>query len=218
MEENVSSDNAMAEAKKIESTPGFLLAGPDGKLLRDVNRPEYDRLERERDKFYKLAAGQSPEEVLESPESIISKVDKATKELEAAGFQGEQLADQIIESDRDITSEAGIQQLKDDIRRDIEVVNELMEGSDIDIDEVLAEPTIAKLEGYKQMRLLAQENYKSLEPLIIKDVQSFGAPSNKVEMMRNFLSTAEAGDPMTSDIANVIIRHIFKAKKERSEE
>jgi len=47
--------DALTEAKKIEATPGFLLPDEKGQFLREVNRPEYDRLERERDKFYKLA-------------------------------------------------------------------------------------------------------------------------------------------------------------------
>lgn len=46
---------ALTEAKKIESTPGFLLPDEKGQFLREVNRPEYDRLEKERDKFYQLA-------------------------------------------------------------------------------------------------------------------------------------------------------------------
>lgn len=46
---------AMTEAKKIEQTPGFLLPDEKGQLLRDVNRSEYDRLEKERDRLYKLA-------------------------------------------------------------------------------------------------------------------------------------------------------------------
>lgn len=46
---------ALTEAKKIEATPGFLLPDDKGQFLREINRPEYDRLERERDKFYKLA-------------------------------------------------------------------------------------------------------------------------------------------------------------------
>ncbi len=46
---------ALTEAKKIESTPGFLLPDDKGQLLRDTNRPEYDRLEKERDRLYKLA-------------------------------------------------------------------------------------------------------------------------------------------------------------------
>lgn len=47
--------DALTEAKKIESTPGFLLPDDKGQFLRETNRPEYDRLEKERDKFYKLA-------------------------------------------------------------------------------------------------------------------------------------------------------------------
>lgn len=47
--------DALTEAKKIEQTPGFLLPDEKGQLLRDVNRPEYDRLEKERTKFYQLA-------------------------------------------------------------------------------------------------------------------------------------------------------------------
>lgn len=46
---------ALTEAKKIEQTPGFILPDEKGQLLRDVNRPEYERLEKERTKFYKLA-------------------------------------------------------------------------------------------------------------------------------------------------------------------
>lgn len=46
---------AMTEAKKIEATPGFLLPDEKGQFLREVNRPEYDRLEKERDKYYQLA-------------------------------------------------------------------------------------------------------------------------------------------------------------------
>lgn len=47
--------DALAEAKKIENTPGFLLPDDKGQFLRETNRPEYERLEKERDKFYKLA-------------------------------------------------------------------------------------------------------------------------------------------------------------------
>ncbi len=46
---------ALTEAKKIESTPGFLLPDDKGQFLREVNRPEYDRLEKERDRLYQLA-------------------------------------------------------------------------------------------------------------------------------------------------------------------
>jgi len=53
-------DEARTEAKKIEQTPGFLLPDEKGHFLRDVNRPEYDRLEKERDKFYQLANVKKP--------------------------------------------------------------------------------------------------------------------------------------------------------------
>ena len=52
--------DALTEAKKIESTPGFLLPDDKGQFLREINRPEYDRLEKERDKFYKLANPEKP--------------------------------------------------------------------------------------------------------------------------------------------------------------
>ncbi len=52
--------DALTEAKKIESTPGFLLPDEKGQFLRETNRPEYDRLEKERDKFYKLANPEKP--------------------------------------------------------------------------------------------------------------------------------------------------------------
>ncbi len=46
---------ALTEAKKIESTPGFVLPDEKGQFLKDTNRPEYERLEKERTKFYELA-------------------------------------------------------------------------------------------------------------------------------------------------------------------
>ncbi len=46
---------ALTEAKKIEQTPGFLMPDDKGQLMKDVNITEYQRLEKERDKYYKLA-------------------------------------------------------------------------------------------------------------------------------------------------------------------
>ena len=46
---------ALIGAQKIEATPGFLLPDDKGQLLRDTNRPEYDRLEKERDRLYHIA-------------------------------------------------------------------------------------------------------------------------------------------------------------------
>ena len=51
----MTSGEALTEAKKIEATPGFLLPDEKGQFLRETNRPEYDRLEKERDRLYKLA-------------------------------------------------------------------------------------------------------------------------------------------------------------------
>lgn len=53
--QGMTSAEALTEAKKIEQTPGFLLPDEKGQFLREVNRPEYDRLEKERDRFYQLA-------------------------------------------------------------------------------------------------------------------------------------------------------------------
>lgn len=51
----ITASEALLKAKQIEQTPGFLLPDDKGQLLRDVNRPEYDRLEKERTKLYQLA-------------------------------------------------------------------------------------------------------------------------------------------------------------------
>ena len=48
-------NEALTEASKIEMTPGFLLPDEKGQLLRDTNKPEYDRLEKERDRLYHIA-------------------------------------------------------------------------------------------------------------------------------------------------------------------
>ncbi len=51
---------ALTEAKKIEQTPGFLILDDKGQLMKDVNRTEYDRLEKERDRYYQLANAVKP--------------------------------------------------------------------------------------------------------------------------------------------------------------
>lgn len=47
--------DAKTEYQKLEVTPGFLIPDDKGQLLRDTNRPEYDRLEKERDRLYHIA-------------------------------------------------------------------------------------------------------------------------------------------------------------------
>ncbi len=56
----ITAGEALTEAKKIENTPGFLMPDDKGQLMKDVNRPEYDRLEKERDRLYKLANPEKP--------------------------------------------------------------------------------------------------------------------------------------------------------------
>lgn len=56
----MSAGDALAEANKIENTPGFLLPDDKGQFMKDVNRPEYDRLEQERTKFYQIANKNKP--------------------------------------------------------------------------------------------------------------------------------------------------------------
>ncbi len=51
----MSPSEALTEAKKIEQTPGFLMPDDKGQLMKDVNVTEYQRLEEERDKYYKIA-------------------------------------------------------------------------------------------------------------------------------------------------------------------
>ncbi len=51
----IAPSEALTEAKKIENTPGFLIPDEKGQLLKDTNIVEYQRLEKERDRLYKLA-------------------------------------------------------------------------------------------------------------------------------------------------------------------
>ncbi len=51
----IAPSEALTEAKKIEATPGFLMPDEKGQFLKDVNIVEYQRLEKERDRLYKLA-------------------------------------------------------------------------------------------------------------------------------------------------------------------
>ncbi len=105
--------------------------------------------------------------------------------------------------------------MRKSITADIEIINELMEGTDLDIDKVLENPTVAQMQGYKQMSLLAQGDYTNLMPLLVRDIQSLGMPPAQVDQVRAFLTTAQPGDPLSDDLANIIIKHIHKAKKKK---
>jgi hypothetical protein len=113
-------------------------------------------------------------------------------------------------------NEAVQQKLREGLRQEIEQVNELIPGSDIDIYEACENATPEMLEGYKMMRLLGQGDFASLTPLLLKDATKLGMPLKQVEQLRFFLSDAVPGDPLSEDIANIIIRHIHKAKKLRA--
>ena len=52
-------------------------------------------------------------------------------------------------------------------------------------------------------------------PLLIADIRALGMPSEKVDQVRAFLSTAQPNDPLSDDLANIIIKHIHKAKKKK---
>ena len=101
--------------------------------------------------------------------------------------------------------------LQSRLRAELEQINSLWEG-DIDVDDVLQDATPEKLSGYIQMRLLAEGNYKTLTPILVREVSSLGMPSHQVSQLQAFLQSAVPGDPLSDDLTNIIIRHIHRAK------
>lgn len=84
---------------EIESTPGFLLPDEKGQFLRDVNRPEYDRLEKKRDEAYRLAANQTPEETPKAlPQSNVVPLQEQSELISQAKAEMKLLVDLGFES------------------------------------------------------------------------------------------------------------------------
>ncbi len=100
------------------------------------------------------------------------------------------------------------------LKGELDLISEAWPDHTIDISEELAEPSVIKLEGYTQIRMLATGDYKNLESSLMKDVEIFGIPPTQVKMIRNFFTMIEPGEPMGADILSVIIRHIHDIKKE----
>ncbi len=114
-------------------------------------------------------------------------------------------------------TEAKQEEMAKSIRSDVKIINQLMPGTDLNIDEVLENPTVSQMQGYRQMSLLAQGNYTELMPLLIADARTLGMPSEQVGQVRELLTTAQPGDPLSQDLVNVLIRHIHEAKKRKEE-
>lgn len=53
--QGITPGEALTQAKQIEAKPGFLMPDEKGQLLKDTNRGEYERLEKERDRLYHIA-------------------------------------------------------------------------------------------------------------------------------------------------------------------
>lgn len=171
--------------------------------------PQAKELQETMTTLYEIKGGPPPE----------VQTNEAGEELVASGqWPQEHLAAMKEGLDEQaFKTEAKQEEMAKSIRADVGVVNQLMEGSDINIDEVLENPTVSQMQGYRQMALLAQGSYSELMPLLIADVRVLGMPSAQVDQVRAFLATAQPNDPLTQDLTNIIIRHINSAKKKKEE-
>lgn len=201
--EDMSVEELDAEIEETQADPYYLTDRP--KDL-PANRQKHDQVVQKLSKLYEVKHPPA-ERKLDADGNDITPIGAKFSPEQVKAF-GETL------DEKEAKSEEAQERLQDDLRQELELLVEVWgDDSDIDIEDVLDEATIPKLEGYKQLRLLATSDYKNLEPLIIKDVQSLGMAVHQVDAIRHFFQIAVPGDPMTDDIANIIIRHIHKAKK-----
>ena len=208
--ENMSPEAATEEIETTMSNPEHLYHSPPTTIGRKAAVEHISKLYLVKNNELHPPE-KSPSELAETPEEF-RKAKSAEKfrpaEVKAMQDGLEEISGQNEERQRMLAFE---------IRREIEQVNTLMEGSDVNADEVCEDPTEAKLEGYKMMRLLGQHDYASLTPLITQDARSLGMPPNQVAQIQDFMATATPGDPLSDDIINILVRHIYKAKKSLKE-
>ncbi|KKK92689.1 hypothetical protein LCGC14_2700420 [marine sediment metagenome] len=104
-------------------------------------------------------------------------------------------------------------QLRKDITEEIEQINKLFPGTDIDIAEQVADPTPNKLNSYRQMRMLGQGDYASLKPLVMADMESLGLPTEQAEAMESIFNASGSGFGKT--LINSMIKKNFVDKQAR---
>jgi hypothetical protein len=100
-------------------------------------------------------------------------------------------------------------QLKQSIAADLEVINRI-QGSEFEIE---GEPTQSKAEAYSQMRLLAERNFKDLQPSILKDLRYLGEAQHKIDLLNMFFATADPENVGDIKQLDYIIREIYGGKK-----
>jgi len=109
------------------------------------------------------------------------------------------------------------EKLRVDIEKEIKQINDVWGENGVGKAEASENPTPERLEGYRQMRLLAQGNYTGLGPQVISDFQKLGMPKEQLDVIRQFFTVVIPGDNMSQDLANLLIKHSFKGKMNRKE-
>ena len=182
------------EISEIESTPGFLLPDAQGNLLRDTNRPEYDRLEKLRDTAYRANAPEVSEQVFDTVEEAETAMALGTKpksNVEPMQQQSELITEAKVEMDK--------------------LVKLGFPREEIPIDIPDWKVNVLHLH-----RLTAEQNYLELKPLIAEQLKTFEASPLHTQAFDSFINMGDLDETLKEDITRQIVKYINRANKQKS--
>ncbi len=199
MDNEMQSNETAGDISAIEQTPGFLLPDTKGQFLRDINRPEYDRLEAKRDAAYRQAKENGPEVINGSTEfETVAEAEAAAESLRPAQSNAASLQEQA-----ELFGEAQ---------------NEMNKLVDLGFDsaEITHDIPKWKVDSWKMQRLNAEQNFTELIPIIEKQFTSLDAPSGNLALLRAF-NQAELSPEVREKHIELIIADVHEANKQKHE-
>ncbi len=183
----------------IERTPGFIVPDDKGQFMRDVNRPEYDRLESIRDGLYHTKAGIEP----------------VAPETKPPGF-----IDSHSEERAGIESKVAVAPLQDqsELIAVAEAEMKLLVGLGFEESEVPLDIPEWKVQSLKLQRLTAERNYLELNPLIAEQMEVHEATPVMKSAFNAFLNITDIDKVLKENISEQIVDWIHRKNEAKHQE
>lgn len=196
--ENVQSNEAASEINTIEQTPGFILPDEKGQLLRNVNRPEYDRLSSRLDTAYRKQA-----------ETTLPEINRSTTLFETSAE-----AEAAIEQMKAPESNVVAMQAQSDLITEAKAEMELLVGLNFEPAEIPLDITIELVDYLKMQRLAAQENYSELYPKMGEMLKE--QPQERQDFFKQFVGIDFDDPKYISEITESTLAWMNRKRKQKN--
>jgi len=99
----------------------------------------------------------------------------------------------------------------------VKLVDELVEKYDLARVDVPEDVPEFRVSSWRMQKLLAEENYEGLTPMFNKELRGLQTPPDVMGLLTSFTNTTDLDPTLRSDFADLIIRWIDQANKQKYE-